>query len=120
TQLEGSLKQAQADLAALQTGNSPTTALSAEQKQARLAAMTALTAPCALCHVYDGPWMKPVQAGISTLTRANFNHLPHFQQFKCQTCHAKIEESKKAEDVNLPGVQSCQNCHRTGRSRADC
>ena len=83
-------------------------------------ALTAMTAPCALCHVYDGPWMKPVRAGVPMLTRANYNHHPHLQQMGCQACHLQIAESKKAEDVNLPGVQSCQGCHRPGRSRNNC
>lgn len=119
THVEAVLRQLQAELANLTAGGTPA-ALTAEQRQARLAALTAITAPCALCHVYDGPWMKPVQAGVPMLTRANYNHHPHLQQMACQACHLQIAESKKAEDVNLPGVQSCQGCHRPGRSRNDC
>ncbi len=120
SQLEATLRQLQADLAALSAGGSKPVVLSEEQKQTRLTAMAALTAPCALCHVYDGPWMKPVQAGVSMLTRGNYDHLPHLKQIGCQACHTKVAESTKAEDVNLPSIQYCQSCHRPGRSRSNC
>jgi len=119
-QIERELKQLNGELASLGGGGRRGETLSAEQKQARMAALTAITAPCTLCHIYDGPWMKPVRIAFPVLSGTNFSHLPHTQQLLCQGCHTGILESKKAEDVNLPNVRSCQSCHRSGQSRADC
>ncbi|MEP6994437.1 MAG: hypothetical protein ABI968_07955 [Acidobacteriota bacterium] len=100
-------------------GAAPT--LSDAERQARLAAATALTSSCAKCHIYKGPLMAPVQAAMPVLDHAQFNHLPHVEQLRrCQTCHTTVEASNKAEEVNLPGIANCQSCHRPGESRSDC
>ncbi|HEY2798255.1 MAG TPA: cytochrome c3 family protein [Thermoanaerobaculia bacterium] len=100
-------------------GPSPT--LTEDERQARLAAAAAITAPCAKCHIFNGPLIKSVRAAMPVLDHARFNHLPHVQQLqKCQACHTGIEQSAKAEDVNLPGIANCQSCHRPGKSKADC
>jgi hypothetical protein len=69
--------------------------------------------------------MRPVNAAVAVLEHAKFNHRPHVQQVEiqqagCETCHARISTSKKAEQVNLPGVAKCMTCHRPGRTRDDC
>jgi len=119
-QVERDLSLLNQALENLEGGGRRVEALSAEQKQARLDALTAITAPCTLCHIYDGPWMRPVRIVFPVLSGTTFNHLPHTQQLPCQGCHTAIPESKKAEDVNLPNVRSCQKCHRSGQSRIDC
>jgi hypothetical protein len=112
----GGIRENLANLTAVAAGQ----ALSPEGKQARLDALAAITAPCALCHVFDAGWMNPVAVPASALARARFSHLPHLQQMNCAKCHSQIEESKKAENVNLPGVRFCESCHRAGRNRTDC
>jgi hypothetical protein len=94
--------------------------LSAEERELRRAAVAPLTAACTLCHVYKGTLPEPVRAAIPVLIRANYVHRPHLQLVGCVKCHSGIEESRKAEDVNLPGVAVCAECHRAGRSRSDC
>lgn len=49
------------------------------------------------------PWMK----------NNRFDHAKH-QLAKCQDCH-QAETSKKAEDVLMPSIKACRNCH-TGKS----
>ena len=122
TQIEAELAIVREDLAALAlaasgTAESPATA---ESQQERRDALTAITAPCALCHVYDAGWRVPVAVPDSVLPRARFSHLPHLQQMNCVKCHSQVEESKKAENVNLPGIRFCESCHRAGRNRTDC
>lgn len=99
----------------------PTPELTEAEREARLTAAKAITAPCVKCHLYRGPLMDPVRAAMPVLDHARFNHLPHVQQLqKCQACHVMAEASAKASDVNLPGIANCQSCHRPGKSRADC
>jgi hypothetical protein len=54
------------------------------------------------------------------MSRALFDHAPHVIQADCATCHATIETSGLATDVNVPGVENCQSCHRPNEARADC
>ncbi|HYK41674.1 MAG TPA: hypothetical protein VE007_04735 [Thermoanaerobaculia bacterium] len=119
TELESAIQSVREELARLAAVSSAPS-VGAEGKQARLDAISAITAPCALCHVYDGGWMKPVLVPAVELARARFSHLPHVQQIACAKCHSQIEESKKAENVNLPAVALCQSCHRRGENRTDC
>jgi len=95
-------------------------ALGAADKEARVQALTAITAPCALCHVYEAGWMKSVNVPSVAFRRAHFSHGAHLEQTNCRTCHEPVAESKKAENVTLPGIRSCQGCHKGGRSRTDC
>jgi len=122
TQIEAELGSVREDLAALALAASGPSDVRAtpESQQERRDALTAITAPCALCHVYDGGWMAPVAVPDSALPRARFNHFPHLQQMNCLKCHSRVEESKKAENVNLPGIRFCESCHRAGRNRTDC
>jgi len=119
-QLETELAQRQGYLAYFDIGAEPAIPLSPEQREARLDTVKAMTSPCAKCHVYNGSIPQIANGGVAVLARAKFNHLPHVQQLKCEDCHTGIRASHKAEDVNLPGVAICQNCHRPGKSRADC
>jgi hypothetical protein len=119
-QLETDLAQRQEYLAYFDTVASPATPVPTEEREERFAALRAMTAPCTKCHVYDGALMQSVNAAIPVLEHARFNHLPHVQQIRCEACHTRIPTSKRAEQVNLPGVANCMGCHRPGRTRDDC
>jgi hypothetical protein len=121
TDLLNRLRDAKAALAEFDTAaGGPTPPLSDTERQARLAAATAITSSCTKCHIYRGPLMAAVKAAMPVLNHAKFSHLPHVQQLRCQVCHDTVEASVKAADVNLPGIANCQSCHRPGNSRDDC
>ncbi|MFC1669574.1 cytochrome c3 family protein [Spirochaetota bacterium] len=43
-----------------------------------------------------------------------FNHKGHTEQdMECTQCHKKIKTSVSAEDMNLPGEDSCSECHES-------
>jgi hypothetical protein len=119
TELEAEILRLREELARL-AAVSATAPVSIDGNPGRTSAIAAITAPCALCHVYDAGWMKPVRVPADELPRARFSHFPHIQQIPCARCHSRIEESKKAENVNLPAVALCQSCHKRGQNRADC
>jgi hypothetical protein len=52
------------------------------------------------------------------LQHAEFDHEAH-QMVQCASCHAKANESRETSDVLIPGVQTCQQCHRTGKDAAE-
>lgn len=54
------------------------------------------------------------------LTHSRFNHEMHRDLF-CESCHTQARTSAKTEDVLLPGIQNCQNCHKaSGGARSGC
>jgi hypothetical protein len=110
----------QAELEDFDYGGTLAEVVSPADREPRLAAAGAMTAPCVLCHIYNGALMQPVRAAVPVLDRAVFNHAPHLLQLPCEKCHAQVSKSKRADQVNLPGVATCQNCHRPGKSRHDC
>src|SRR5262249_12558973 len=119
-QLDFELSVTKAQIAFMDLASGARVSLTPEERERRRAAVAPLTAACTLCHVYKGTLPEPVRAAIPVLVRANYVHRPHLQLVGCVKCHSGIEESRKAEDVNIPGVASCTECHRAGRSRADC
>ena len=94
--------------------------LTGEAKAARLQALGVLTAACQKCHVLDGPAMLPVRPAHAVLVRATFVHAPHLLQADCTRCHAGVEKSKEATELNFKGVASCRECHRPRSVRQDC
>jgi len=52
------------------------------------------------------------------LPGSNFDHQAH-QMVACASCHGKAETSTKTSDVLIPGVQVCQQCHRSGANSAE-
>ena len=120
SQIDAELKQRRSELADFDMAGNGGAALSPAQREARLAAASAMTAPCALCHIYNDGVMAPLRAAVPVLARANFTHLPHLEQIACFDCHNRIASSGKAEDVNLPAVARCRDCHRPPRARSDC
>jgi hypothetical protein len=119
-QLDADLAQRLEYLAYFDSVASPAISAPPDQREERFAALRALTAPCTKCHLYNGPIMQSVKAAMPVLEHARFNHLPHVQQMQCEACHTRIRKSKKAEQVNLPGVANCMRCHRPGKTRDDC
>jgi hypothetical protein len=97
-----------------------TQALAGEAKAARLRALGVLTAACQKCHILDGPKMLAVRPANPVLVRATFVHAPHLLQADCARCHAGVEKSKRATELNFKGVESCQECHRPRSVRQDC
>ena len=120
SQIDAELKQRRSELADFDMAGSGGVPLTPAQRDARLAAAAAMTAPCALCHVYNDGIMAPLRAAVPVLGRANFTHLPHLEQIACFDCHNRIASSGKAQDVNLPAVARCRDCHRPTRARSDC
>lgn len=53
------------------------------------------------------------------LKNAIFNHETH-RVIDCESCHDHARKSDKTADVLLPGIQKCQECHKSGGARTDC
>jgi hypothetical protein len=72
---------------------------------------------CNLCHEVErdpssaeGWVIPPVYLAQSRwMTKGDFDHETH-QNTSCETCHA-AETSSQSEDVLLPGIKVCQECH---------
>jgi hypothetical protein len=80
---------------------------------------------CKECHRLsypNGPDALPVVAKAAITTRwlphAEFDHEAH-QMMQCASCHAKANESRETSDVLIPGVATCQQCHRAGNDAAE-
>ena len=73
---------------------------------------------CAYCHAMkyvEGQLPKVLSSSLPArwFMHAGFSHAPH-QMFACQACHATASTSKSEADVLLPGVATCEQCHRPG------
>jgi len=70
-------------------------------------------AVCGVCHEVtrpDGGWgVKPVLLADRWLGKGLFDH-GHHETMTCVDCH-QAAESESAQNVLLPGVESCQKCH---------
>jgi hypothetical protein len=80
---------------------------------------------CKECHILrypNGPDSLPLvaKAALTTrwLTHGEFDHQAH-QMVECVSCHVKASESRETSDVLIPGVQTCQQCHRAGQDAAE-
>jgi hypothetical protein len=85
------------------------------------AANMARKSRCTMCHDLTpaGDQLAPIRtAGQSLMPHAWFSHDAHVNpgQDNCETCHTNIRTSRRANDVNLPSVASCQTCHGPGKS----
>jgi len=93
---------------------------------------------CAYCHKVDRdamPWPKVVNARIPErwFDHAEFDHKKH-RLVKCESCHSGFGwrsdgsanekklvsvnpyESTETEDILIPGIETCRNCHRDSKS----
>jgi len=80
---------------------------------------------CKECHSLSYPnayGALPAVAKSAITTRwlphAEFDHETH-QMVQCASCHAKVNNSRETSDVLIPGIQTCQQCHREGPDRAE-
>jgi hypothetical protein len=97
-----------------------TVVVSPDERDERGYALDALLLPCMKCHVLEGARLAPVAAAEPVMPRAIFTHRPHVTQRDCNACHASAVRSDRSEDVNVPGLSNCQECHSPGQARADC
>lgn len=72
---------------------------------------------CNKCHIVEGtrqPLPRIVEPAIPKVwfPYAQFAHRAH-RMLECASCHEGVTTSKKTADVLLPGIQVCQECHRT-------
>lgn len=80
---------------------------------------------CKECHALSYPnggdslpMVAKAQLTARWLPHAAFDHEAH-QMVACGSCHAKAADSRETSDVLIPGVQSCRQCHNSGRDAAE-
>jgi len=71
---------------------------------------------CKQCHTLrptSGSLPEVAKSNLTTrwLTHAEFDHHAHRMMF-CTACHTRTPDSRETADVLLPGIQTCQQCHR--------
>ena len=80
--------------------------------------------PCLQCHTVDRATIRRVQRTQSVLWRARYDHRPHVMLRGCLDCHARIPfadhlgsgvpvaaELDNAAIQNVPGIETCRQCH---------
>jgi predicted CXXCH cytochrome family protein len=61
-------------------------------------------------------WRIPkVHISQRWFSKGEFDHRAH-RNTKCEDCH-KAEQSKSSEDVLLPGIKVCRDCHGGAHSK---
>jgi Class III cytochrome C family len=70
---------------------------------------------CGECHTYEpetGGTRKVAAPGVKGVwfEHARFNHAAH-RAVDCRACHAGAYTSGSAEDVLVPGIENCKQCH---------
>ena len=71
---------------------------------------------CKQCHT-----LKPTGSALPEVARSNlttrwlshaeFDHHAH-RMMSCTACHTHTPDSRETTDILLPGIQTCQQCHR--------
>ena len=74
---------------------------------------------CRECHQIDIenrplPRIEKPEIPVVWFQHARFSHRAH-RMLGCASCHVEVSKSTKTTDVLLPGIQTCQNCHRKVR-----
>ena len=70
---------------------------------------------CTLCHVVQrvaeepGWRVAPVRFTQVWMPHAQFSHVAHTST-ECTSCHA-VTKSQKAEDISMPTLEGCRECH---------
>jgi hypothetical protein len=72
---------------------------------------------CKQCHTLTptaGPLPQIAKSNLTArwLAHAEFDHQAH-RMMSCTACHARATNSRETTDVLLPGIQTCQQCHRS-------
>ena len=107
-------------VAALKPGASTLPPVAADPLAAKKG-VRALLDVCISCHRMnaDETGLMPVRRGLDQLVQADFSHKEHEGQ-KCASCHVGVDKSASSEHTLLPGVASCQTCHKPGDARDSC
>jgi hypothetical protein len=76
---------------------------------------------CKQCHTLNpGAGPLPVVANSNLTARwlphAQFDHGAH-RMMTCNSCHANTSNSRETSDILLPGIQTCQQCHREDKPK---
>jgi len=71
---------------------------------------------CKQCHTLTpngGPLPEVAKSNLTArwLAHAEFDHHAH-RMMSCTACHTRTPDSRETADVLLPGIQTCQQCHR--------
>jgi hypothetical protein len=116
-----------ADLARLRPGVAPTpeerreAMRVADEKASRaLRELMQTRAVCSTCHYVErtaarpGWRIAPVALTSAWMPAANFRHDRHASQ-TCVTCH-DVRASRKAEDIAMPDIVRCRECHAGSRA----
>jgi hypothetical protein len=73
---------------------------------------------CIECHTPTATREIPkAQVTSHWFVGAKFSHSPH-QIVACAECHGSASSSRMTSDVMLPGIQTCQQCHRANNPSA--
>lgn len=76
---------------------------------------------CKQCHTLtptNGPLPAVAKSNITPrwLAHAEFDHRAH-RMMTCTSCHTRTPDSRETSDVLLPGIQTCQKCHREDKPK---
>ena len=79
---------------------------------------------CKQCHtVNGGDGAAPASIAASNITvrfmpHARFDHSAH-ELLNCVSCHGQAITSQDSSSLMLPGIATCQQCHRPGAQSAE-
>ena len=90
-----------------------------------------LAKPCLSCHQMENLTLSRVRQDQRTYHRAEFNHKTHTIQRRCLDCHNQFPQGAfdagfeadvemPASVQNLPGIDTCRECHNQETSSNDC
>lgn len=73
---------------------------------------------CLECHTLNAtpeglPKVAPAKITPVWMPHAAFDHQPH-RLLDCAACHTPVANSQETSDLLLPGISTCQQCHRSG------
>lgn len=76
---------------------------------------------CKQCHTLKpatGPLPAVAKSNFTArwLSHGEFDHHAH-RMMSCTTCHSRTPQSRETTDVLLPGIQTCQQCHREDKPK---
>lgn len=73
---------------------------------------------CATCHdTSNYPVIPAAKASGPAFTKAMFDHGAH-QAVTCASCHPKAATSTNSQDLLLPGIETCRQCHNSSKTSA--
>jgi hypothetical protein len=79
---------------------------------------------CAQCHALSFTRQSPLPVVANSnikqrwFQHAVFDHDTH-KLLKCVECHSHAPNSQDTSEVLIPGIQTCQKCHRSGVNSAE-